>query len=437
MSDLRPGYRHTEVGVIPEEWEVEPVGAFIEMLEAGVSVRSVPRDSAAVAHEEMVLKTSCISKGRFVPSEAKPILPADLRRAKTPAKGNTMLVSRMNTPDLVGEVGFVDGDHPKLFLPDRLWMASPASGRKVNMRWLTALLAHGRAGKTLRDTATGTSGTMKNITKPGLRGVLVPSPQPDEQQAIAEALGDADALIEELEALITKKRDIKQGAMQELLTGDRRLPGFGPRNPTDRVTEAGRLPTDWSVSTVGDQFRVELGKMLDDENNVGTPLPYLGNRAVQWDKIDVSELGVMRIAPFERERFRLRRGDLLVCEGGEVGRAAVWNEPIAECYYQKALHRLRPKGAYDPRLMAAYLRHWSNRNLLQNYVTQTSIAHLPKEKLIAVPLPLPGVREQQAIAAVLSDMDAEITALENKLAKARAVKQGMMQVLLTGEIRLI
>jgi type I restriction enzyme, S subunit len=136
------------------------------------------------------------------------------------------------------------------------------------------------------------------------------------------------------------------------------------------------------------------------------------------------------------ERFRLRKGDLLVCEGGEVGRAALWDAPIEECYYQKALHRLRPLRGFDPRLMVGFLRQWTDRGVLSNYVTQTSIAHLPREKFLEVPMPVPPPPEQRAIAEALSDMDRLLGGLDRLIVKKRDLKQAAMQQLLTGETRL-
>jgi len=206
--------------------------------------------------------------------------------------------------------------------------------------------------------------------------------------------------------------------------------------PGYRQTEVGVIPEDWEVSTVGREFEIKLGKMVDAEKNVGVPKPYLGNKTVQWGRIDVSDLPTIPLSRGDIERFRLRKGDLLVCEGGEVGRAAIWDAQIEECYYQKALHRLRPLRAFNAQLMVALLRHWSDKGLLANYVTQTSIAHLPREKLLEVPMPLPPLPEQRAIAEALSDADALIESLEQLIAKKRLIKQGAMQELLTGKRRL-
>lgn len=206
--------------------------------------------------------------------------------------------------------------------------------------------------------------------------------------------------------------------------------------PGYKQTEVGVLPEEWEVSTVGREFEIKLGKMLDAEKNVGVPKPYIGNKAVQWDRIDISDLPTVPMSRADIERFRLRNGDLLACEGGEVGRAAIWNAPIEECYYQKALHRLRPLRGFDSRLMVALLRQWSERGLLVNYVTQTSIAHLPREKFLEVPMPVPPLLEQRAIAAVLLDVDALLAKLDQLIVKKRDLKHAAMQQLLTGLTRL-
>jgi len=203
-----------------------------------------------------------------------------------------------------------------------------------------------------------------------------------------------------------------------------------------KPTEIGVIPEDWDLSTVGREFDIKLGKMLNAGTNVGAPKLYLGNKAVQWDRIDISNLATVPMTRADLDAYRLRNGDLLVCEGGEVGRAAIWDAPIEECYYQKALHRLRPLRGFDSKLMAAFLRLWSDRGLFANYVTQTSIAHLPREKFLQMPMPVPPFPEQSAIATALSDVDALLGALDRLIAKKSDLKQAAMQQLLTGQTRL-
>lgn len=192
----------------------------------------------------------------------------------------------------------------------------------------------------------------------------------------------------------------------------------------------------WATSTVGEQFDVQLGKMLDAAKNVGVPKPYIGNRAVQWGRVDVSAGGIVPMTRSDLQRYRLQAGDLLVCEGGDVGRGAIWRNELFECYYQKALHRLRAKRGYDARLMLALLQYWSSIGAFSDFVTQTSIAHLPREKFVLMPLPLPPKEEQRRIGKALQDADDLIATLECLIAKKQAIKQGMMQQLLTGRTRL-
>ena len=203
-----------------------------------------------------------------------------------------------------------------------------------------------------------------------------------------------------------------------------------------KLTEVGVIPEDWGVSTVGEEFSVQLGKMLDAEKNDGVAKPYLSNRAVQWGRIDLDSIGLIKLTPPDLQRLRLRAGDLLVCEGGEVGRAAIWKQEIQECYFQKTLHRLRPTRGYNVRLMLNVLHRLASTGFLLNFVTKTSIAHLPKDKIEKVPIPLPSTKaEQEAITEALSDSDALIESIEQLITKKRHIKQGAMQDLLTGKRR--
>ena len=204
-----------------------------------------------------------------------------------------------------------------------------------------------------------------------------------------------------------------------------------------KQTEVGLIPADWDVTTVGDEFSIQLGKMLDSEKNIGVAKPFLGNRAVQWGRFDITDIGTIKLTPSDLSRFRLHHGDLLVCEGGEIGRAAIWDSSIEECYFQKALHRLRPKRKYSVKLMLNVLHRLASTGFLLNFVTQTSIAHLPKDKFETVPIPLPPtLAEQEAIASALSDADGLIESLEKLIVKKRQIKHGTMQELLTGQRRL-
>jgi len=217
------GYQQTEIGLIPEDWGFKPLSDLIDSLEAGVSVNSVEEDNNKHGQEQSVLKTSSVSNGKFFPNECKKIIPKDIYRAKLNPQANTIIISRMNTPVLVGECGYVGNDYNNLFLPDRLWITRFKKDILVNARWLSFILSYSNFKKAIKDTATGTSGSMKNIAKDAFLQIVVPYPKEEEQTAIANVLSDMDTELAALEQRRDKTRALKQGIMQELLTGKVRL----------------------------------------------------------------------------------------------------------------------------------------------------------------------------------------------------------------------
>jgi type I restriction enzyme S subunit len=204
-------------------WKDGVLADVIDALEAGVSVNSA-EDGGASGHDGMyILKTSAIARGRFIPQECKRIAPRDIARARLNPKMNTVLVSRMNTPDLVGECGFVDRDYPYLFVPDRLWMTRFKSNSNTNGLWLSYILSTPLLKQRIRAAATGTSGSMKNLSKQSFLQIPVTYPSGPEQDAIAIVLSEMDNELAALESRRDKTHALKQAMMQELLTGKTRL----------------------------------------------------------------------------------------------------------------------------------------------------------------------------------------------------------------------
>lgn len=140
-------------------------------------------------------------------------------------------------------------------------------------------------------------------------------------------------------------------------------------------------PYDWSEESIGNIFTLQLGKMLNKKARETVPkFPYLGNKNVKWGRFDFSDLREMHFDEKERERFRLIPGDLLVCEGGEIGRTALWTGDL-DCYYQKAIHRLRVQSParVDPRFILHFMRFAAMHGLFADLSSQSSIAHLTRE----------------------------------------------------------
>lgn len=147
---------------------------------------------------------------------------------------------------------------------------------------------------------------------------------------------------------------------------------------------------------LSDQFEVQLGKMLSPKSSPTEEdpgVPYLANLNVRWRSFDLADLRTVRLTEQEKVKFQLKAGDVLVCEGGEIGRAAIWDGSIEECYYQKALHRLRPivDNSLPASLLVEYIEVLAQENRLAAHSTGTTFAHLTRERLMAIDIPAVNV----------------------------------------------
>lgn len=262
------------------------------------------------------------------------------------------------------------------------------------------------------------------------------------RRRIVEILSTLDETIEQTESLIAKHQKIKSGLMHDLFT--RGVKPDGHLRPTReqapelyKESPLGWIPKEWVVKPVSEIFEIQLGKMLSKLAKTGKwTAPYLGNRAVQWDFVDCKAIEEMDFTPSERQKFSLIPGDLLVCEGGDVGRTAMWQGEMEECYYQKAIHRLRPKSSNSlPSYMLRFMRFARENGYFREFTSQSSIAHLTQEKLGAVPMILPNPEEQDRIAKRFDNYDALIQSELSLLSNLRQQKHGLMHDLLTGRVR--
>lgn len=148
-----------------------------------------------------------------------------------------------------------------------------------------------------------------------------------------------------------------------------------------------------------------LGKMLDQKKNKGEPLPYLANINVRWGSFDLDDLRQMKFEPHEADRFGLKYGDIVMCEGGEPGRCAIWKDYQPRMMIQKALHRIRPQEGLDNRFLFYTFLHKGKTGGFSTLFTGSTIKHLPREKLAKVEVDIPPVPTQQRIASILSAYD--------------------------------
>ncbi len=380
-------------------WTRRKVGNLIDGLTAGVSVRS----SVHVRGGPAILKTSAVDRGRFIPSESKTILPADLPRARCNPVADSLIISRMNTPAMVGDVGYVDEAHEDLFLPDRLWLARAKRGSGANMRWLTYYFASEPGARELRELASGTSGSMKNIPKGRVLALEIDTPTDGEQRAIATALADVDGLISSLEKVVAKKHCLKQGMMQQLLSGKTRLPGHtGP----------------WVERLLGNVTRIKTGSRNNQDKKVGGAYPFF-----------VRSQTVERIDSYSYN-----------CEAilvpGEGGIGSIFHYINGKFEVHQRVYKISDFATWvSGRFVYYYMRQYFGVHAMENSVKATvDSLRLPTFKNFV--LQLPSHDEQSAIVDALDGVEAELHTLEARLAKARAVQCGMMQELLTGRTRL-
>lgn len=215
-------FKDSPLGRIPVEWEVVPFNHFVEKLESGVSVNA--DDQPCGSGQVGVLKTSAMYAGKFFPDQNKTVIHEDLQRVRVSPLKNTILISRMNTPNLVGESGFVEEDHPNLYLPDRIWMTKFRSGKEFSSRWMSFVLTSKPVRAFISLNATGTSGSMKNLPQKSLMGMLIATPTSESEfRQITKALIQSEASTNSDVEHLRKLKLIKTALMQDLLTGRKRV----------------------------------------------------------------------------------------------------------------------------------------------------------------------------------------------------------------------
>ena len=187
------------------------------------------------------------------------------------------------------------------------------------------------------------------------------------------------------------------------------------------------MQSDWPLVRLGDHVDACLGKMLDAKKNKGDMQPYLGNVNVRWGAFELGDLSEMRFESHEEERYGLLPGDLVVCEGGEPGRCAVWTGPVQRMKIQKALHRIRPKPSLDNYYLYYWFRHAANVGLLDAHFTGTTIKHLTGKAIAAMQVPLPPVKTQRASVELLRRLDNRIDLLRQTNATLESIAQALFK----------
>ena len=426
------GYKQTDVGVIPEDWELKYLGEICNF-ENGDRSSNYPS-----AHEFSNSGIPFINAGHV--SEGKIDL-ADMDYIPTHVY-ERLGGGKVKSGDLVyclrgslGKFGVISDDFGLGAVASSLVIVRPK--KSTTTKFVSAYFKSNIAKNMISLWAGGAA--QPNLGAKELANFLVPLPDSQEQTAIANALSDVDALISELEKLIAKKQAIKTATMQQLLTGRTRLPQFALRDDGapkgTKSSELGEIPEDWEVHSLSSICDVRDGTH-DSPKYKDNGIPLVTSKNIVDDILDLSNVSL--ISPedaFEIDkRSKVDKGDIIMSMIGTVGSAVLLLDEPKFCIKNVAL--FKPK-----KVSGEFLVQLIRSKIFQDYLEDSMDGGIQKfdseGTLRNMEISLPSEREQAAIATILSDMEAEIHALEQRLGKTRQIKQGMMQELLTGKTRLI
>ncbi len=410
--EVKPGCKQTDVGVIPDDWEVKLLASVAEKIMVGIASAAT---HAYRAKGVPLLRNQNIKAGYlddadilFVDPEYettfrnKRLRGGDLLTARTGYPGTTCIVP----PRFEAAQSFTT-------------LITRPKTREIDSSYLCHFINSEVGQKFFEQGQIG--GAQKNVNAGTLRGMPIPVPPVTEQRAIAGALNDVDALVGALDSALAKKRDLKQAAMQQLLTGQERLPGFHG---------------EWEVKRLGELARIQRGA---SPRPIDSPMWFDENSSIGWVRIsDVTRSGmflretIQRLSPLGVQHSRpVVNGSLIMSICATVGRPVITE--IDVCIHDGfvVFDNLQAN-----KLFIYYVLKWIENDWSKHGQTGSQM-NLNTGLINGTAISIPPVPEQTAIAQVLSDMDAELASLRQRHDKTRALKQGMMQELLTGRTRLV
>ena len=417
-TQLKKGYKQTSIGLIPEDWDVQNVGEAFEI-----------RNNLRLPISRQV-RESIEGQYRYY--------------------GPTSIQGYINEYRVEGEHALIgeDGDHflkwrdvSMTLLVDGKFNVNNHAHIIKGVENLTSWFYYFFAHKELSSYLTRQGAGRYKLTKSTLASIPCAIPPLPEQRSIAQALSDVDALVAALEKTIAKKRAVKTATMQQLLTGKQRLPGFGDGKGW-KESAIGTIPEDWILTSL-EKISAFITKGSTPTtygfNWVQDGVLFLRSECVSENGLDLSHsMFISQKAHEVLVRSELRSGDILITITGNVGRIVYLRSDFGIGNINQHIARVRiVSDSVYPEFVYHFLTQTSIRKAFNSITTGQAYPQISLKQVREASIPLPSLSEQQTIATILTDMDAEITSLETRLAKTQTLKQGMMQELLTGRTRLL
>ena len=480
-----PQYKDSGVawlGDVPEAWEMKRIKFVFPKLYSGVSVNS--ENTPASSDTFGILKTSCVYGNRFIPEENKQILEEEIQRASCPVTADSLIISRMNTPELVGNCGYVDSSHPNLFLPDRLWIARFSGHKYMLGKFAWYLTSCDLFAKLTASLATGTSGSMKNLSQEAFLNIDISFPKYSEQTAIADFLdretGRIDALVakkrklvellkEKRSALISRTvtRGLPADAAREfgLTTGNSAIqerPGhydgrgdfnrpqaeanqFAPTSepaPSQAFKDSGvewleAIPENWEIKRLKNVTKILRGKFSHRPRN--DPRLYDGDYPfIQTG--DVSGANKFIVAyqqTLNEEGFSVSKmfpkGTLVMTIAANIGDVAILD---FEACFPDSIVGFVP--GHKIQLEFLYFLFQAMRSVLFSTATLNTQMNLNVERIGSLEAAIPPLNEQTAIATYLdretTKIDQLVTKVETAITRLQEYRSALITAAVTGKI---
>lgn len=437
MVEMKSGYKMTEVGVIPEDWEVKTLGK-LACINGRIGFRGYTvKDLVRKGEGAIAIGGKHISKNYLDLSDAEYI--SWKKYYESPEimvkQGDIVLAQR----GTLGKSALIKSDigpatiNPSLVLINKI---------KCNNLYLIYNMQSSSVTDYILQINSQTSIPM--ISQKQIEGIKIAIAKLDcEQAAIATALSDVDSLISALTKKIEKKKAIKQGIMQQLLTGKKRLPGY-EKNREPVQTEWGAIPKDWKTLSIGKccSIKARIGwqglkkseYLSSGEYVLVTGTDFLNGR-IDWK----SCVYVSKKRYEQDANIQIVKHDILITKDGTIGKVAFLDDVPCLGTLNSGIFVVRSHSEeLDQCYLSKIFESFIFDAFLESLVAGSTINHLYQKDFVHFNFPVPPtMSEQTAIANILSDCDSEIAALKEKRDKYKEIKQGMMQQLLTGKIRLI